>query len=171
MAIRYEQSGNLLPATLPRRLAAMLYDSLLCVALLMVVAGVYTGIHQFLIHYGILGYDHYTRMLEADGTIHHKPVLSILLILSLWGFFGYFWRLRGQTLGMQAWKIRVQNHDGTPLSWLQALIRVLTGLVSWLALGTGYFWQIIDRDHRAWTDLSSHSVTVFAGTPEQHSRH
>ena len=165
MPSHFETSSELPPASLPRRLAAMIYDGLLCLALVMVVTGVYTGLHQLLINYSLIGHDRYEHMLEADSSLQYDPILSALLLLSLWCFFGFFWRRSGQTLGMQAWKIRIQNEDGSPLSWLQALLRVLMGILSWSALGLGYLWQLIHQHRRSWTDLGSNSVTLFIGKP------
>ncbi|TDT43054.1 putative RDD family membrane protein YckC [Halospina denitrificans] len=161
MSTRFEKSSELRPAPLLRRLAAMLYDGLLCIALLLVVTGLYTGLHKLLIHLELLGADRYAEMLEANTAISYDPVLTVLLVASLWGFFGFFWRRRGQTLGMQAWKIRIQNEDGSPITWLQAFMRVLVGILSWLALGLGYLWQWFDTGRRSWTDLASDSVTVL----------
>jgi uncharacterized RDD family membrane protein YckC len=161
MSTRFEKSTELYPAPLLRRFAAMLYDGLLCIALLLVVTGLYTGFHQLLIHLDLLGADRYARMLEANTAINYDPVLTTLLVVSLWGFFGFFWRRRGQTLGMQAWKIRVQNEDGSPITWLQAFMRVLVGILSWLTLGLGYLWQCFETGRRSWTDLASDSVTVL----------
>jgi len=160
---------NLPPASLIKRLMAMLYDLMLCFALVMVVAGLYTGLHQLMINSGLIGYDRYARMLEEDGAIGHDPVLFILLFCSVWGFFGFFWRRTGQTLGMQVWNIRVQNDDGTPVTWLQAFMRMLLGIASWLPFGLGYLWQIVDKDSKTWTDRFSDSVTV--AVPRPTSRH
>lgn len=167
MPSRFENSIDLRPAPLLRRLAAMLYDGLLCIGLVFVVTGIYTGLHQLLIHSGLLGFDRYARMLEENTAINHDPVLTLFLVLSLWGFFGFFWRRRGQTLGMQAWKIRVQNEDGSPITWLQAFMRVLVGLLSWLTLGLGYLWQLTNSARKSWTDLASDSVTVFVDPKER----
>ena len=161
MPTRFDKSTELRPAPLLRRLAAMLYDGLLCIALVLVVTGLYTGLHQILIQVGLIGADPYARMLEEDSAISYDPVLTVLLVASLWGFFGFFWRRRGQTLGMQAWKIRIQNEDGSAITWLQAFMRVLVGIVSWLALGLGYLWQWLDTGRRSWTDMASDSVTVL----------
>lgn len=160
MPTRFEKSTEFRPAPLLRRLAAMLYDGLLCIALVLVVTGIYTGLHQLLIQAGLLGSDRYARMLEENTAVNHDPLLTILLVLSLWGFFGFFWRRRGQTLGMQAWRIRIQNEDGSAITWLQAFMRILAGILSWSLLGLGYLWQLVNRDRRSWTDLASDSVTV-----------
>jgi hypothetical protein len=66
MSTRFEKSTELYPAPLLRRFAAMLYDGLLCIALLLVVTGLYTGFHQLLIHLDLLGADRYARMLGGE---------------------------------------------------------------------------------------------------------
>ena len=98
--------GDYAPAGLVRRLAAMFYDFLLCVALMMVVTLVYQqGILRL-----IYGSDH-LRELADRGALIGDPLLSTLLVFALFGFFAKFWTHNGQTLGMQVWGLRVQNRD------------------------------------------------------------
>ena len=90
--------GDYAPAGLIRRLAAMFYDFLLCVALMMVVTLVYQqGILRL-----IYGSDH-LRELADRGALIGDPLLSTLLVFALFGFFAKFWTHNGQTLGMQVW--------------------------------------------------------------------
>lgn len=141
-------------AGLGRRLAAMLYDSFLCVALLIVATFIYK-----LIQMGIYGEAQLRQWSEA-GALDGDPLLSTLLLLSLFGFFAKFWTHNGQTLGMQVWGIRVQNADGTAISVWQALLRFLVAILSWLALGLGYLWIVFDKQKRSWHDLYSDSLVV-----------
>ncbi|MGH8500437.1 MAG: RDD family protein, partial [Methylococcales bacterium] len=76
-------------------------------------------------------------------------------------FFGWFWTHGGQTLGMRAWKIRVTNLSGEPITWSQALIRFACALLSWSAAGIGYWWIAFSRDHNGWHDLLSRSRIVW----------
>lgn len=106
--------GVYAPAGLIRRLAAMFYDFLLCVALMMVVTLVYQqGILRL-----IYGSDH-LRELADRGALIGDPLLSTLLVFTLFGFFAKFWTHNGQTLGMQVWGLRVQNRDGSAISLLR----------------------------------------------------
>lgn len=146
--------GDFLPAGLGRRLAAALYDSFLCIALLIVVGFIYK-----LIQMAIYG-EAQLRQWSDAGALDGDPLLSTLLLFSLFGFFAKFWTHGGQTLGMQVWGIRVQNADGTAISLWQALLRFLIGGVSWLALGLGFAWILIDRRKRSWHDLYSDSLIV-----------
>ena len=142
--------GDYAPAGLIRRLAAMFYDFLLCVALMMVVTLVYQqGILRL-----IYGSDH-LRELADRGALIGDPLLSTLLVFALFGFFAKFWTHNGQTLGMQVWGLRVQNRDGSAISLLQALLRFMIAIASWLCLGLGFLWMLWDKDKRTWHDRYS----------------
>ncbi|WP_070339938.1 RDD family protein [Pseudomonas aeruginosa] len=147
--------GVYAPAGLIRRLAAMFYDFLLCVALMMVVTLVYQqGILRL-----IYGSDH-LRELADRGALIGDPLLSTLLVFTLFGFFAKFWTHNGQTLGMQVWGLRVQNRDGSAISRLQALLRFMIAIASWLCLGLGFLWMLWDKDKRTWHDRYSESQVV-----------
>ncbi|TBU94459.1 RDD family protein [Phytopseudomonas dryadis] len=146
--------GDFPAAGLGRRLAALLYDSFLCIALLIVVTFLYK-----LALMGIYGEER-LRQLSDAGALDGDPLLSTLLIFSLFGFFAKFWTHAGQTLGMQVWGIRVENADGTAISLWQALLRFIVAIGSWAVLGLGYLWIIWDRDRRSWHDIYSDSRVV-----------
>lgn len=148
-------AGDYPRASLFRRLAAMFYDSLLCIALLMVFTLIYQQVFLRL----IFGADRLLEMAE-QGALAHDPVLSSLLFLSLFGFFAKFWTYKGQTLGMQAWGIRVQNADGSAITLLQALLRFIIAIPSWLLLGLGFFWMLWDKRGLTWHDRYSESIVV-----------
>lgn len=142
------------PATLTRRLAAAAYDLILLVALLMVATALYK-LGQML-WYG----EAHLRALSEAGALDHDPWLSLLLASLSSAFFICFWTQAGQTLGMQAWGISVQNADGSLLSLRQALLRCVLAMLSWLCLGIGWWWMLFDRRQRTWHDLGSRSQVV-----------
>ena len=88
-----------------------------------------------------------------------SAVVTVLLFV-LFGFFAKFWTHGGQTLGMQVWGVRVQNADGTAISLWQALLRFVVSIASWLCLGLGFFWALIDKRQRGWHDIYSESQLV-----------
>lgn len=147
--------GDFPPAGLIRRFAALFYDFLLCVALVMVVTLIYQQGLLRLIHGG----ERLLAMSQA-GALDRDPVLASLLLLSLFGFFTYFWVRTGQTLGMQVWGVRVQNADGTSISIWQALLRFMVAIASWLCLGLGFLWALGNRQRKTWHDIYSESVLV-----------
>ncbi|EHY79040.1 hypothetical protein PstZobell_16581 [Stutzerimonas stutzeri ATCC 14405 = CCUG 16156] len=147
--------GQFPAAGLIRRLAAMFYDSLLCIALMMVVTLLYQQVLLRLLY----GSDQLQLLAEA-GRLDIDPLLSTLLLFSVFGFFAKFWTHTGQTLGMQVWGIRIQNADGTAIDLWQALLRFLIALVSLICLGLGYWWILVDKQKRTWHDIYSESQAI-----------
>ncbi|WP_438282904.1 RDD family protein [Pseudomonas alabamensis] len=147
-------AGDLPPAGLGVRLAAMAYDGLLCIALLVVTAGLYT-----LARMAILG-EARLRALSEAGALDGDPWLRLVLLGVLFGFFALFWMRGGQTLGMQVWRVRVQDEAGGALSLRQAAVRFVVAVVSWGCLGLGVAWALRDGQRRCWHDLCSGSRLV-----------
>ena len=130
-------------AGLLRRLGAMLYDGFL-LAGVMIVAAIPLPFFQS----------------AADGFTWVRTLIQIYLILVCFLFFGWFWTHGGQTLGMRAWRLQLCRIDGQNLAWSTAVVRFLSALLSWLALGLGFFWIAIDPQNRAWHDRLSKSIVV-----------
>ena len=151
--------GDFAPAGLGRRLAAIFYDALLCVALLMVTTFIYKLIWMAFVGEAKL------RQLSETGSLDGDPLLSTLLLFALFAFFAKFWTHAGQTLGMQVWGIRVQNADGTGISLWQALLRFVVAIASWLCVGLGFFWSLFDKQKRSWHDM--YSETQLVRVPKQ----
>lgn len=130
-----------------RRFAAMFYDSLLVIALMMVVTAALLP---------LTGGEAIT--VDRVGALAYAYHLLLLAIIVL--FFGLFWTRRGQTLGMAAWRIRIEREDGQLPTWADALKRLAGATVSLLAVGMGYFWIWVDRDRLAWHDRWSYTRAV-----------
>ncbi|HEY0960823.1 MAG TPA: RDD family protein [Pseudomonadales bacterium] len=146
-------SASLPPAPLWRRLAAMLYDSFLVFAIWIVVG--------FAVLYALgVNNARETSGELAQLTPLQNNVLFAAMFISAYLFFGFFWTHSGQTLGMQAWRIRVQNADGSAISWGQSLQRFCTAPFALLALGIGYLWMLFDRQRRTVPDIVSRSQVV-----------
>jgi uncharacterized RDD family membrane protein YckC len=122
-----------------RRFGAMFYDLLLVAALLMVVTASLLP---------LTGGEAITSDRYGAWEYAYQAILVAIVI----AFFGWFWTRRGQTLGMMAWRLKVIREDGSLLSWSDTLKRMGAALVSWAALGLGYFWIWIDRNGLAWHD-------------------
>ncbi len=137
-----------MPATpgLVRRLAAIVYDTILLAAVLLVAVALVT----FSLEMG-LGYD-------LDPT---NPLYRIYLLLISVSFFVWFWIRGGQTLGMRVWHLRVVRHDGQPLELKDALLRYVAALLSWGVCGLGFLWIVVDREQLAWHDRISKTRLVL----------
>lgn len=135
-----------------RRLGAMFYDGLLLIAISMGGTGAAIGLR--------VAFSSAEAAANDPNTAVHGPLYQLFIILLLAGFYIYFWRREGQTLGMQAWRIRVQNRDGSLISTEQGLKRLAAGLLSWVCLGIGFLQAFVRKDKLAWPDQFSGSVVV-----------
>ncbi|HSM31019.1 MAG TPA: RDD family protein [Woeseiaceae bacterium] len=130
-----------------RRLAAILYDSLLLVAL------------WFLATVPFIAVEGGESIEAGSGPLYIVYQLTLLLVA--YAFFVGFWRHRGRTLGMQSWGLQLQTRDGELPSTAAATIRFFAAILSWLPLGLGFFWQIWDADRLAWHDRLSKTRLVY----------
>ena len=137
---------------LARRFAAIFYDAVLLIGILVLASLIVVA--PLRITYGHPWY----------------PVYVIYVYSVAFVFFGWFWTHGGQTLGMKTWGIRIVAMDGGPVRWSMALIRFLVALVSWIALGAGFWWCLFDRQGLAWHDRLSGTVLVRTGKTDSESR-
>lgn len=130
----------------------MLYDGLLVLAIVMAGTAAAIGVRVWL-----SGAD---AAVADPNTAAHGPLLQLWLLLLVVSFFTLFWRWKGQTLGMQAWRLKIRNADGSRLSVAQCLLRLLAGLLSWCCLGFGYWVIFFNPGKGSWSDSWSKSECV-----------
>jgi len=129
------------PAGLLVRLLALFYDGLLLFSVLLIVTAL--------------------ALMVTRGTLsYHNPFFRSFLFLTCFAFFAWFWTHGGQTLGMRAWRLRLQNTSGGPITLWQALLRFMAAIPSLALGGLGLFWLVFDRDSMAIHDRISESVIV-----------
>lgn len=145
-----------------RRLGAWLYDFLVVVALLMVAGFVCFGLTALALHLGWIGLGNHEDTAALLSASHSYQL--VLLGVALF-FYCWFWRTCGQTLGMRAWRLRVQNTDGTRLTLGQCLVRACAAL-----LGLGNFWIWCNpRSKLALQDRLAHcEMVVLTKEQNQH---
>jgi uncharacterized RDD family membrane protein YckC len=100
-------------------------------------------------------------LLATKGTLHyHNPFFRTFLFLICFSFYSWFWLHGGQTLGMRAWRLRLQQIDGQPITIWQALLRFMVAIPSLALAGLGLLWILVDKDKLAWHDRISVSTIV-----------
>ena len=107
------------------RLMAILYDGMLILAVLFFVQMLLIVLGTKLL--GVAG----TQMTQATTLPHwYRNFVQIpAFVMILVGFYGVFWRKAGKTLGMQTWRLKTMNRDGSLLSWGKAVKRILAACV------------------------------------------
>lgn len=121
-----------------RRLAALIYDGLIVLALLLL----WTALLLF-----------FTKGNPIPPTLWYQ--FSLICVVT--GYFVGFWHHGGQTSGMKAWNLVVidagQSKKG--ISYRKALLRFFLAIPSWLFFGLGFFWLVFDKNNQTLYDRLS----------------
>lgn len=131
-------------AGLLRRIAAMLYDTLLVLALMFITTIPFVALRS-------------GEPVEVGENLLYRLVLAAVVF----AFFVGFWSRSGRTLGMQSWGLQLETMDGHVPSVAAASIRFFAAILSVIPLGLGFLWQLIDKDKRTWHDRISKTRLVY----------
>ena len=126
-----------------RRLASMLYESILLFA----VAFIGTWVFQFA-----------SGTLRIEGWRIH--LLQLFLLALFAAYFLWCWLRSGQTLAMKTWRIRLVAKDGhARLQPRAALLRFFYAILL-VPTAIGIFWAMVDRDRQFLHDRLAGSLLV-----------
>jgi len=125
------------PCSLWRRLLAMLYDAIAVIALLMAATALAMA----------MGF--------RELSVLRDPAYALFLLTVWFGYLGWCWHRGGMTLGMRAWRVRIQNENGGLPGWGRCLARFVFSLFSAAVAGVGFSWSLFDAEKRCWHDLLS----------------
>jgi uncharacterized RDD family membrane protein YckC len=91
----------------------------------------------------------------GDRTAMQDPVYTAYL-LSIWFFYlTWCWHKGGMTVGMRAWRVKIEDENGNRPGWGKSTIRFLAALLSAAAMGIGFAWALVDSRNRTWHDILS----------------
>ncbi len=113
------------------RMAAILYDGMLILALLFLVGTLLTVIGTLI----TMETGSESSQAQSLPTWYQNVIMTPSFILTLVGFYGIFWRRGGQTLGMQTWRLKTVNSNGHLLTWGQSFKRILAASIMPLIFG------------------------------------
>lgn len=158
------------------RLACLVYDGLLILALNAVVGAILIGIAT---PDTAPGAPLQASVLPGD---FRQMILFPAMVLMTWLFYGYFWRQSGQTLGMQTWRLRVIRPDGSLPGWGDAFGRCAAAMILPSVCGLAayvlyrsptlflfsvlfgflgnYLWAVTFGRGAAWHDMLSRTVVI-----------
>lgn len=100
-----QHGGTLTPPSIRRRLAALLYESVLLFGVIF-LAGLAFSL----------------ALRQRNGLTYHHLMSAWIAIVAGVYFVG-FWHYGGQTLPMKTWRLRVVGPDGAPPSLVRATVR------------------------------------------------
>ena len=133
------------PAGFLKRVLALVYDSLLIGAIVLVLSLLLVFVNG--------GYP------ESGSFVSF--IQFFILIFAGPIFYSYFWIAnKGQTTGMQAWKIQLVTIDETELNIKKTMLRCLISTISFACFGMGYLWILYDKDILSWSDILTKTKVI-----------
>ena len=127
-----------------RRFGSWVYDVLIAIAVYMTAGAVGFGIFALFVNFGIIpnqGEEHVISVLQ--NSVIYTAINELWKFAWVSYFFIFFWAKSGQTIGMKAWRLKLQNQDGSLISKKTGLKRLLPTI-----LGLGNLWVIFDRKNK-----------------------
>ncbi len=138
--------------SLARHLLAIIYDSILLIPVLMITGLITLGFSAVMIGD------------SPEGNLALYPpifVRQLVIVVTIFSFFSWFWIKNGQTLGMQAWRIKLISTNGGKINPTQIAIRLMVALFSAGCFGLGYLWVLFEAKNRSWHDIVSRTRLVL----------
>lgn len=130
-----------------RRFAALIYDSVLIAALLMIFTA------------GALFFTHGVAV-EAASVGAWVYLYRLGLIAVIAGYYLANWLKSGQTLGMRAWHLRAVADSGKSVGIKAGALRAVYGAIAWAPAALGVLWLYLDPEHLALHDRLSKTRVV-----------
>ena len=127
-----------------RRFGSWIYDFLIIIAIFMLSGYACVALFVLLDYFEVISIVRNDFDIDWNAShIAYKVAFNTWGIAWICGFFVYFWSKKGQTLGMKAWRLRLQNRDGSLITKGTGLKRLLPTL-----LGLGNLLVIFDRKNK-----------------------
>lgn len=127
-----------------RRVACWVYDFLTAVAVYMVAGLISFCIFILFNHMGFIDMGKYEHLIDVqESSVLYSSLIYLWNFFWVAFFFVWFWSRSGQTIGMKAWRLRVQNQDGTLISKTTGIKRLLPTF-----MGLGNLAVIFDRKNK-----------------------
>lgn len=123
-----KKSATPVPGVL-RRIASMVYESLLLAAVLFIAAFVYILF----------------RNPRAPGGM---IFFQLYLLLVIGAYFLWFWTHGGRTLAMKTWRLRLVRADGGPVGLARGALRLLVASAGVACFGIGIVWAFWDPERQ-----------------------
>ena len=128
-----------------KRILALVYDSLLIAAIVLVLS-----LLLVLVNGGYPESGSFVSFIQFFILVFAGPI-----------FYSYFWIAnKGQTTGMQAWKIQLVTIDETELNIKKTMLRCLISTISFACFGMGYLWILYDKDNLSWSDILTKTKVI-----------
>lgn len=123
--------------SLGRHLLALVYDTFLVVPIIMLTTALIMGLYVTILP---------PPAAQNDVVALPPTAVQAGALLSVAVFYFIFWRRGGQTLGMQAWRIKLVDLNGSPANTRQLFLRLFAAILAYGLFGLGLAWRFVDKN-------------------------
>jgi len=120
------------PAGVFRRLAVLVYDALVMLAVLFLATALALPVTH------------------GEAVAAESPLFQLYLLAVMFLYLGWFWTHAGQTVAMRAWRLQVVDTNGNGIGWGLALRRFVAALLPMLP---GLLWLGLSGQRANWMVL------------------
>ena len=128
-----------------KRLMALIYDSLVVIAILFLASAVVMALVSMILD---------PEAVTEQKVLVENPFYFSWLIFCWYYYYAWCWRKGGQTLGMKAWRLKLISIDEQPIAYKNTLIRFFS-----CCFGLANFWVLLPGK-RGWHDILSDSNII-----------
>ena len=89
------------------------------------------------------------------GVIEIKWIGPIIVFISSWVFYGYFWTHGGKTLGMAVWKFEIYSLNNQKISISQISIRYFVNTLTFFLFGVPLIYMYFSKGNLSLSDYMS----------------
>ncbi|MCP3674115.1 MAG: RDD family protein [Gammaproteobacteria bacterium] len=139
------ETQDLPHAGLFKRLATVIYDGLIVVAILFLASAIAMAVVG-----AIMG----SEAITEQQILVSNPIYSAWLVVCWFSYYAWCWRKGGQTLGMKAWRLKLITNDNIKITYSNALLRFFSSL-----LGLAHLWALFP-EKRGWQDIISQTNII-----------
>lgn len=130
-------------ASLRTRLAAMIYELLLVVAVVFIASFIFIR-------------------LTGDAQNGGKHIAFQMFLLGVvFAYFSTFWLRSGQTLAMKTWRIKLVDREGALITLPHAALRFVLALLGLSLGGVSIVWALFDPDRQFLHDRLAKTRLIY----------
>jgi uncharacterized RDD family membrane protein YckC len=133
-------------AHLHRIIGSVIYDWLVLLGLLMIF-----GFIGVAVNHSLTG----EESIKPNNHLFQLYILAVVVC-----YYTYFWQRSGQTVGMKAWKLKLQSIDQQPINFKQTCIRLIVAMPAYLLGLLGILW-VYTPTARTWQGIASGTQLIY----------
>lgn len=151
------------------RLIAFVVDRLIVISIIFIVTTI------ALVILGFFGINPDELLNSPNRTNLGKIVTLVLLgftfLLNIVFYYSYFifsWILIGQTPGKILMGLRIVSTDGSPITFFQAIKRIIGYWISGIVFFMGYLWVLGSDTRQGWHDKFARTYVIYTWEARTH---